>query len=1057
MRFDLDNFPSQGRHLIEASAGTGKTHNLMQLAVKMFADEGIQPEHFVLMTFTRASTRELRARLRDALSGALQSTTQELTRQRLYAALRRLDQVTILTIHGFALHVLRELGPSVGIHARPMNENTEGLLLDAALDVYRELLNETTCPTLFRSTLGSAKEFATLAKVITNRATTWHPDGFDKPDLSQTTEQHRQRALALAPEIEQLKQTKGARSQTIESHCQAATDAAFPGAISSTTVNYFKRKAKDDPLFQPWLDLIQPTPCQSAFVAFALRQVERQFQTSLAAQGEMHPDQIIGLAATVAIRLDPSLRPNHRVILVDEFQDTDRDQWALLDHLYPDEIGRLMVFVGDPKQAIYRFRGADTKFYYQIRDALPTTHQWSLDTNYRSTETVVNGLNQLYDNCLPVGDTLECMPIHTGKKDLQPLSLDGQTLKGFNWCPALDPEGVSHLTAQLISLGATNRLCVGNTPLRGGHIGVLVDSWQVAAKIQQAGRIQGVSFHYADQRSVFSDPLSREMVHLLEAIANPDEIGIVSSAAATQLVGLSLLGEGTVQQHPDFIALQDQLLDARARWYREGPAAALGILFSHYQSRQRLPHDTDGLSGWMALAQCLEIFGASGKGLTPFEAARWWAHQATDQTKSPDNEKPRAPNRDGVVTITTVHSAKGLQYPVVILAGSLSFKSADSSDRVFSYCSDQGLVLDFRPESQPKANEDLIQDGHRLAYVALTRAEHAVFVAEPADRSAVSALLAGRSIDALGPDHQRFNLPAATSRLEPPKVPVAPLTPLNRSHAPSWFVRSYSSLVRQQHDDEHPTRASDESDLPLPMETEAAAWHGIPGGTATGNFVHAILEQSARQPKSPITTAYLKTHWPNHLEISYLEDMLAWIQAIRQVVLPGGMQLATCPAAMLRAEPQFQLPFADTLTLDQFLDHFQALSWWNDPIVGSSMPLTGQLNGFIDLVYEANGRYYVLDYKTNRLGDRGVHYTTNAIDHAMTTSHYQTQAAIYALALHRWLQQRLPNYDPEQHLGDVVYLFARGIDGPVEGVWSRPMEAHAMLSIAEGCLDATSH
>ena len=1053
MSFDIGTFPAEGRHLLEASAGTGKTHTLMQLAIQMLGEHGIEPADLVLMTFTRASTRELRARLRGKLTEASSESTDAQIKRRLQTAVRRLDQVTILTIHGFALHILRELGPTVGIHPRPMNEETDGLLLDAALDVYRQLRAEEP-PALVRATIGSAKQFVDHAKLVSNHASIWHPDGSIKPHLSEATAEFQERVQALVPTIEQLKQTQGAQPNTVEKYCQQVLEAALPNAIPKKAIDYFADKVEAEPLFQAWVNLTEATPTQVAFRAYALRQVEQVFQARLTMQGEMHPDQIIEDAARVASQIAPAHRPTHRVILVDEFQDTDRNQWLLLDQLYPDEAGRLMVMVGDPKQAIYRFRGADTRFYYQIRDALPEDHRWSLDTNFRSTDTVVKGLNQLYDARHPVGASLECQHISTGKKDLPPLTLDQQPLVGFQWCSSLNPQGVAELAATLITLGASGRLTIGERAVCAGDICVLVDSWKTAASIQQAGRALGVSFHSAEQRSVFADPLSREMVSLLDAIANPDDLGAVSSAATTQLIGLSLVGEGSVQQHPDFALLQQHVIHARTTWYREGPAAAVSALFSQYQTEARLPHDFDGLTGWMALAQALEVFGAEGKGLNPFEAARWWAHRATNHSQIGEHEKPRAPNRDGVVNVTTVHGAKGLQYRIVILGSTLKIKSADDKALAVRYCTDQGLALDFHATGRALANIDLESDAHRLAYVALTRAEHAVFLAEPGDTSALQALLAGRALEQLGPDHQCLAWPTAVSKITAQSLPTTEMPLLDRPHMASWFIRSYSSLVRHQADHDQPTRAEDEVDLLLEADPTAAQWHRIPGGTATGNFIHEVLEHAARHQTSPDIATYVDRNWPSHLDHADRAHIVQWVESIRQVTLPGGVTLAELSPEAVRPEPQFQLPFTDDLTLDGLLDSFRALSWWDDPLEGSQKPLKGQLTGYIDLVYAADGRYHLLDYKTNHLGHSDAHYTADAIAHTMRASHYQTQAAIYALALHRWLEQRLIGYDPVSHLGEVVYLFARGIDGPMQGIWRQPIEAEAIVEIASRCLRA---
>lgn len=1056
MHFDVSTFPTQGRHLIEASAGTGKTHNLMALAIKQLQSGNIQPDELVMMTFTRASTRELRARLREHLSLASRDASEPATQSRLEHAIRRLDRVTILTIHGFAIQVLNTLGPSVGIHSKPMNEDTDPLFLDAALDVYRAL-KQTTPWEAFQATLGSADEFSKRAVIAQQRASLWLPDGQTAPDLEAVPEEYHRRAAALLETIDVLKHTKGAHAKTIDKHCQNALGARLPSAIPGDAIRYFKGKVSDEPLFQAWVDLAEPTPSQIAFRAFALQQVLKRFESLLLQQDAMHPDQIIADAAAVAARINPNDRPSHRMILVDEFQDTDQDQWTLLDQLYPDQTDRLMVLVGDPKQAIYRFRGADTRLYHQVRNSLPPAHLWTLQTNYRSADTLVQGLNRLYDRAHPIGTALGCVEMQTGRTDLPPMTLDQHPLAGFQWCAALDPKGVAALAAHLIGLGATGRLTLGEDPVKAGDIGVLVDSWEVASSIQQAGRPLGVSFHYADHRSVFAEPLSREMVHVLDAIANPDDLGAISAAAATDLIGLRLTGSGTLPEHPEFSAFQADLLKTRDTWYREGPAAALAGIFNRYHSQARIRHDASGLTGWMALAQCLEVFGETAKGLNPLEAARWWAHRATDGSKAVENQKPRAPNRNSVVTITTIHGAKGLQYPIVIIAGRLKIKSIKGNQYAQTYCTDQGLVLDFRPEGQGLAAQDLVQDAHRLTYVALTRAQHGVFLAEPTEGSALGMVVDGRGLDTLGAHHQTFDVPDAPQPVPPWDIPIAQPLTLNRSHTPTWFVRSYSSLTRNQHDSEQPTRADDEHEphLMFTPEPTAAAWHHIEGGADTGNFIHAVLEHAARRPDPAAIAASVEQFWPSHLERQEQAEVLRWIDAIRSVPLPGGQSLHQMPVQSLRPEPQFQLPFRAGLTLETLFDSFRALSWWDDAVPDSKLPLRGQLTGFIDLVYESGGRYYVLDYKTNRLGERGAQYTATAIAQTMRASHYQSQAAIYALALHRWLEQRLPEYDPHRHLGEVVYVFARGIDGPVQGIWSRSIEPDSLLTIASRCLHAS--
>ena len=153
-RFKPELLPDSGRHLIEASAGTGKTYALMSLMMRALAVDGHQPDNCLLMTFTRASTRELRARVRERLieeidqlsrgQSELTATYPELSEaigiKRLNHALRQIDTIDIQTIHGFAIRLINDFGPSIGIPSFPVETDVESLRQEVAIDCYRQLL-----------------------------------------------------------------------------------------------------------------------------------------------------------------------------------------------------------------------------------------------------------------------------------------------------------------------------------------------------------------------------------------------------------------------------------------------------------------------------------------------------------------------------------------------------------------------------------------------------------------------------------------------------------------------------------------------------------------------------------------------------------------------------------------------------------------------------------------------------------------------------------------------------------------------------------------------------
>jgi exodeoxyribonuclease V beta subunit len=180
--------------------------------------------------------------------------------------------------------------------------------------------------------------------------------------------------------------------------------------------------------------------------------------------------------------------------------------------------------------------------------------------------------------------------------------------------------------------------------------------------------------------------------------------------------------------------------------------------------------------------------------------------------------------------------------------------------------------------------------------------------------------------------------------------------------------------------------------------------------------------------------------------------VLDWILQILSTELAPQVMLDTLSIDSKRPEPQFELPLKHGLQLQELFQACEAFSWWSPLPPPVDQTINGHLIGFIDLVFEANGRFHIVDYKTNHLGPNDQAYTDERIELAMEQALYPIQAAIYALALHRWLKARLPHYDPGTHLGDVIYLFCRGVNAPNRGIWKRPIEAVGLLALEEYCL-----
>ena len=1066
-RFRPEALPIDGRHLIEASAGTGKTYALMSLLIRAIAVHGHPPEQCLLMTFTRASTRELRARVRERLASEitlLQADQSELPKAfsgfstdvgiiRLHDALRKIDSIEIRTIHGFAIRVVHDFGPAVGIPSFPVETDSSELRQEVVIDCYRQLIKECGAKNVLALT-GGLKAFITHAQLAWKPIEDIIPPNTECPDLGMIASGFKARKTSIEPTIGDLAGLNGLDKTAVRRHASKILDAQTRRDIPEDTIKYFLKREEEHEgtVFDDWVGLIKPCQTESEFRAYCLRELRALYAKRLAERGITDNDQVVRDAALVASRLEAN-GPSHTVILIDEFQDTDRHQWAMLDQLYPDSPGRLMVMVGDPKQAIYRFRGADTTFYHNVRNTFAQEFCWYLETVYRSTESVVEGLNELFTEELPIGEEHGYRSLATGSLGSRgALVVNDHKLAGFQWVDTLTPERVVELTQCLLNHSRSQTRRIDQQILSEKDLCILVQSRSTAQKIKHIGERRGLAFHYHSNSSIFTRAVAREMVCILEAIANPDDLSAITTAASTRLMGLKLNTPLRLTEQPKFKELQTALFNSRDQWNHDGPMFALTCLFESCQTAQRFPNNLSGLEDWNILTQCLEIFGEEAKGLTPLQAAQWWAGQAQQSAEAREQTVARAPSGTNIVTISTIHGSKGLEYNVVILADQVTAKSLPKTTWGFDYCDKNESKIDLTASAREHALRDQKKDLNRLLYVALTRAKSAVFCGFPDPKGAVSRLLNQRAIDSLGQHHEVFEIPASSKPFVDFATPIEEPVSLRRPLAPEWFFRSFSGLISHETSQEVEPGASDED----PVDTEFdlnQKWHAISGGTGTGNFIHEILEWHANCPRGGETLQqYIETRWPNHLPPEHLESVSTWIQHILSVELFPETSLHNLSARQKRAEPQFELPLKTSLKIHDLFEACGNFSWWRPQPPPKDYQINGHLIGFIDLVFEADKRFHIIDYKTNYLGPNDDAYSDDRIESAMEQSHYHLQAAIYGLALHRWLQKRLPEYDPTRHLGDVIYLFCRGVQATNQGIWRRSIETDGVIALEEHCL-----
>ncbi|MFM1886282.1 MAG: RecBCD enzyme subunit RecB [Pseudomonadota bacterium] len=782
-------------------------------------------------------------------------------------------------------------------------------------------------------------------------------------------------------------------------------------------------------------------------------------------------------------QLAARLRTAWPVAMVDEFQDTDRWQYGALQRIYldapPEQVA--LVMIGDPKQAIYGFRGADLGAYLEARAAARAVH--TLADNYRSTPALVRALNHVYAQARERSpfEGIAYEPVEA-RRDLAPLpdpaggEWPAVTVDVVDTSEPLRADRLRQLLARNCALQAAR--LVGHGQAKPQEIAILVRSGMDARALRAALLEQGLRSVYLSERdSVFRTPEARELWYLLRALTQPRSLPALRAALSTRLMAYALPELDRLLQDERALELQLERFAAwQQRWQRHGLLPMLYALLHEQQLPQRLLAQPQGeriLTNLLHLGDLLQqaSLGLQGESAVVRHLADQMAAQGTADAGT---AQLRLETEEALVKVVTQHSAKGLQYPVVFVPFAHEFRVATDGD----------LVDD---------DARRIAEDQRLLYVAFTRAERALFIGcgtrsrdfaktRPC-RSAFGRLL-GRSdaTDLLQCLEQWTACPDIAVRLATTHaataVPVAPSPPVQsrpalqprRRHANRWRSSSFSSLAksvdplpsplqvpddddRLRHEDAATDAASDTaSDGTADAAADATAGTaavshgaGLKGGAALGDVLHRLLEWQlladwplVHDPEAAIADP----RWAGHLRRSAaavgLNDaeavqLQSWVQAIGRCPLPltPALTLAQIPAVRRWAEMGFVLPTAglQTQQLDQCLQAAVLPGLPRDALRRDS--LHGLLTGFMDLVFEHDGRYYVLDYKSNRLPD----YGQPALEAAIVSKRYELQYMLYLLALHRLLKARLPGYDYGQHMGGAIYLFVRGIGQPGDGVY----------------------
>ena len=1203
--------PLQGRRLIEASAGTGKTYTLVNLYLRLLLGHGgkagftnhqgkIMPlgvEQILVVTFTEAATAELRLRIQQRIAlarrllekGLQQACTDDVLFQcchgeldRLYllellqVAERELDQAAIYTIHGFCQRMLSQYAFETGAQYDCQLQPDTGVLQHQAIvDYWRQVFYgqpSLIAGELARIKLHSPADLLTALKPLLSRQKLQLEGVEQGVDFTaavlaagQTVSQYKQQWLQGSAEFEATlsacrHQFHGVKfpmrwlpqwlAEVNQWAVDKVADLAMPKCLYRFSARQLETCLKQGYHLPklPLAEAIDHWTLQFNYLpellAVASQTLPQYLQKLKQARQVLGFDDLLtqldtALQGDSGLRLAQGIRQQLPLAMVDEFQDTDPLQLQIFNTIYNGQIGTALVLIGDPKQAIYSFRGADLNTYIAAQKQADSCY--TLATNWRSCAAMVTAVNQLFtarDNSFLHPDITFSKVNDSGLADQ--LWLGNQCLDGLHlWSEQAVAQDSAMLTAdryqqlmaatcadQIIQLlgqpddAETTTCKLSGQPLQPGDMAVLVSNRQQAQLLHDQLAERGLGAVYlSDRQLVFAASTAEYLWYVLRASLVPRRADWVRAALATPLLGLDCTALLRLQQDESEWRQRIEHFFAYGQlWQRQGIGVLLRQLLYDYRIPERWLAQKGGERQLTDLRHLAELLQQASYGLdSPWTLLHWFEQRmllACEQSGETREQIQRLESETNLVQIVTIHKAKGLQYPLVFVP----FASLPNLPRETFFHRGNQLVLHLRPDAEDlqQAHQEALAEQLRLLYVALTRAKFATWVGLlPVAKgktcrlpdTALGYLLQQRSIkaskDMAWPAAIRLQLETRLATLvhqadgciirqsvpEPMSQPcrlqyARTVQPARQSRvfggniASSWQVSSYSALVRQphmqqSHDNNLPLLAKSkaESELTLPWvmpvlservtkpaASEAAITSGqryacqFNRGPQHGQFLHQLLEQ--------LDFAHLyhaeQQHWlslqlqAGGYGVEDIAGLTAWLDDILQHDLTagrlaGGLRLCDLPKRQRLTEMEFNLAVSGPGKIQLAASRLQQIAEQNWPQAVDSRldfkSFEGLLKGYIDLVFCHNGCYYLADYKSNYLGPQSHDYHEQAIDQAMLAHRYDLQCLIYSLALHCYLQQRLPDYQWEHHFGGFYCLFLRGMDPaqPGSGVWfNRP-------------------
>ncbi|MEI6215081.1 MAG: exodeoxyribonuclease V subunit beta [Desulfuromonadales bacterium] len=1166
IEFEHGRVELAGMNLIEASAGTGKTYAIACLYLRLLIEQILMPEQILVVTYTEAATKELRGRIRDRIretldvlqgapakdtfiSGLCENITRQTdsgnaARRTLERALATFDTASIFTIHGFCQRALQENAFESGsCYDTELVTDQGGLLQEIVDDFWRRRFFSSSAPLLgysLRRKFSPESWLKFLGALLVSSRLQVIPH-YTESEIAECEADCRllfgdlqkewtascvQIAEIIATDTGLRRSEKTYRTDLLPTLIEGMDSFVggdnpfdlFDGfeklCSSFMDANKFDSKPPPQhPFFvrcEKLRDLVEQRMLMLKWelLAFAREQLPlRKQQTNIRFFDDLLVDLHRALIGDTGTSLAAALRGRYRAALIDEFQDTDPLQYDIFRKIYGGSTNPLFL-IGDPKQAIYSFRGADIFAYMEAARDVSKQNRFTLTGNWRSTPRLLDAFNTVFaSSSRPfVYDEIAYHPVTAGSEDaagrllfagaegppfhIWHIPSDGVTAVNVTRANELIPSAVAAEISRLLQDGRQGKTQIDGRAVTAGDMAVIVRSHRQAALIQQALRESGIPSVTHGSVSLFSTGEAQDVATMLRALAEPGNESKVRAALISDILGRSardimlLLDDETAWD-----ACLERFRRFHHTWSTHGFMIMAHELMADESVRERLLRFEDGERRLTNLLHCFEIIHQreheQGTGI---EGLVTWFGERLLSGDTEEEHQIRLETDEMAVKVVTVHVSKGLEYPIVFCP--FLWNGIKGNEEILSFHRGSDMVKDFgSPDfdsNRDPAECEALAESLRLLYVALTRAKYRCYLIGGKITSGSKPQISPLAyLFHTAPDTKTSHV-GLTSRMRAEIIGLSPLKiveqleevqfqsggsiavsqlpdgcdihhsrPFAEDHKDftcrtfsgvvetEWRVASFTSFTAHESvavelPDRDNTGVTSGSETTQPDMTPGKNIFRFPRGSEAGIFMHEIFEKLDFTNSSPavistLTETCLDKYGYEPEWLPHIVDMVTAVVTTPLATAGDSFTLADIGKGKWRAEMEFFFPlkFITSELLCAVLKKWghdcQAFDFGTIASALNFRPVRGMVRGFMDMVFEHGGRYYLLDWKSNHLGYRIEDYRQEALTGAMTQHLYPLQYLLYTVALNRYLMLRVRGYDYATHFGGVIYVFLRGV------------------------------